>query len=52
MIVRELEAVLALDARELGVREPRLELIKTCLCQATRGLRTKASPSLLITAAR
>ncbi|MFF0760893.1 hypothetical protein ACFYWH_12735 [Streptomyces sp. NPDC003737] len=40
MVVRELEAVLALDVRELGVRQPRLELIEACLCQATCSLRT------------
>lgn len=42
MIVRELEAILALDARELGVRQPRLELVEACLCQTTCGLRTPA----------
>ncbi|MDH6441116.1 hypothetical protein M2158_009657 [Streptomyces sp. SAI-144] len=42
MIIRELETVLALDARELGVRQPRLELIETCLCQATCGLHAQA----------
>ncbi|MFF7641569.1 hypothetical protein [Streptomyces canus] len=51
VVVRELKAVLALDAHELGVRQPRLELIEARLCQATCGLRTQAY-SLLITAAR
>ncbi|MFD7706769.1 hypothetical protein [Streptomyces sp. NPDC059786] len=41
VIVRELEVVLALDARELGVHQPRLELIEACLCQTTRGLCTQ-----------
>ena len=41
MIVRELEAVLALDARELSVRQTRLKLVETCLCKATCGLRTQ-----------
>lgn len=42
MIVCELEAILAPNAFELGVCQPRLELIETCLCQATCGLRTQA----------
>lgn len=41
VIVRELEAILAFDALELDVRQPRLKLIEAFLCQTTCGLRTQ-----------
>ncbi|SNS84232.1 hypothetical protein SAMN05216252_10973 [Actinacidiphila glaucinigra] len=46
MIVRELEAVLLLDTRQLGVRQPWLELIEARLRQAQGSLRAKGRPAV------
>lgn len=43
VIVRELEAVLAFDALELDVRQPRLELIETFL-QTTAASAPRRTP--------